>query len=188
MICKHCLPPPHFVNHVPGHHFVGWGMGWQPCIHCKGTQELPDPVCTTCNDTHTMTLGDRSVMCTRCPVPCSRCRAGGTGAFCAATPCACSCHRPSSPNDAAFDLESAARDHAEVANSISPYALTDKRITDRHRADLERVNQELWRAALLYAVAELETRYASDRIPRGHAGDEPSVFDAIDYLRTKGTP
>lgn len=51
-----------------------------------------DPVCATCNDTHLMTLGDRDVMCTRCPVPCSRCRSKPQGAYCATTPCACSCH------------------------------------------------------------------------------------------------
>lgn len=50
------------------------------------------PVCSTCNDTHRMTLRDRDVMCTRCPTPCQGCRAGGTGAFCATTPCACRCH------------------------------------------------------------------------------------------------
>jgi hypothetical protein len=49
------------------------------------------PVCKTCGDTHTMRLGeDREVPCTRCPVPCERCR---SGAYCATTPCACECHR-----------------------------------------------------------------------------------------------
>lgn len=33
-------------------------------------------------------------MCTRCPVPCQECRAGGTGAFCGKTPCECQCHDP----------------------------------------------------------------------------------------------
>lgn len=33
-------------------------------------------------------------MCTRCPVPCQECRAGGTGAFCGKTPCGCQCHDP----------------------------------------------------------------------------------------------
>lgn len=39
------------------------------------------PVCSTCNDTHAMTLhranGDeQTVMCTHCPVPCRLCRLG----------------------------------------------------------------------------------------------------------------
>lgn len=55
------------------------------------------PVCKTCNDTHRMTQAregdnDRVVMCTSCPVPCQRCRAGGRGAFCEKTPCRCACH------------------------------------------------------------------------------------------------
>jgi hypothetical protein len=51
------------------------------------------PVCSTCADTHRMPLGDGTAMCTRCPVPCDHCRAGGTGPYCTATPCACACHR-----------------------------------------------------------------------------------------------
>jgi len=56
------------------------------------------PVCSTCNDTHWMTLGDRvgNVMCARCPVPCDACRGklpgGGLGPYCATTPCPCECH------------------------------------------------------------------------------------------------
>jgi hypothetical protein len=46
-------------------------------------------VCSTCNDTHRMPFGGEEVMCTRCPVPCQKCRAG---AFCEATPCGCACH------------------------------------------------------------------------------------------------
>ena len=50
------------------------------------------PTCKTCNDTHEMPLDDRMVMCTRCPVPCQSCRAGGNGPFCETTPCVCACH------------------------------------------------------------------------------------------------
>lgn len=50
------------------------------------------PVCSTCNDSHAMTIGDRTVMCTRCPTPCHACRAGGNGPFCGSTPCPCKCH------------------------------------------------------------------------------------------------
>jgi hypothetical protein len=53
---------------------------------------MSEPICTTCDDTHTMTLRDRDVMCTACPLPCQSCRAGGNGPFCEATPCACACH------------------------------------------------------------------------------------------------
>lgn len=57
------------------------------------------PICSTCNDTHRMTLhkqnGDeQEVPCTSCPVPCEQCRQF-LGPFCAKTPCACSCHLPS---------------------------------------------------------------------------------------------
>lgn len=49
-------------------------------------------VCATCRDTHQMLLGDRLVMCTRCPAPCQECRQGGNGPYCEKTPCGCSCH------------------------------------------------------------------------------------------------
>lgn len=34
--CDGCLPAPDAVNHVSGHIFVGWGLGWQPCLKCHG--------------------------------------------------------------------------------------------------------------------------------------------------------
>jgi hypothetical protein len=49
------------------------------------------PVCSTCDDTHRMSIGGASVSCTRCPVPCEACR-GSLTAYCTTTPCACSCH------------------------------------------------------------------------------------------------
>lgn len=49
-------------------------------------------VCSTCNDTHRMLLAGSEVMCTRCPKPCQRCRAGGNGPYCEVTPCPCACH------------------------------------------------------------------------------------------------
>lgn len=48
-------------------------------------------ICKTCDDTHTMTLGEREVPCTFCPVPCESCRAPREG-YCRNTPCSCSCH------------------------------------------------------------------------------------------------
>lgn len=53
---------------------------------------METPICSACNDTHTMTLRDRDVMYTHCPTPCQDCRAGGNGPFCATTPCTCGCH------------------------------------------------------------------------------------------------
>lgn len=35
--CTSCRAPEGAVNHVPGHVFVGWGRGWQPCPVCGGT-------------------------------------------------------------------------------------------------------------------------------------------------------
>jgi hypothetical protein len=56
------------------------------------TGERKVTVCNSCNDTHWVDTARGRHMCTRCPVPCQRCRVGGNGAFCAATPCACACH------------------------------------------------------------------------------------------------
>lgn len=57
---------------------------------------MTPPVCTTCNDTHVMTLGEGTALCTRCPTPCEACRSRGPGRaggpYCATTPCACPCH------------------------------------------------------------------------------------------------
>lgn len=35
----------------------------------------------------------RTVMCTRCPTPCEKCRARPQGPYCDKTPCDCACHR-----------------------------------------------------------------------------------------------
>lgn len=57
-------------------------------------------VCSTCNDTHRMLLGEegRPVPCTGCPLPCGNCvthfNGMAAGAYCAETPCGCDCHRP----------------------------------------------------------------------------------------------
>lgn len=57
-------------------------------------QKRPTCVCDRCGDTHTMwhSVLERHVGCTFCPTPCEACREGGTGAYCAATPCPCKCH------------------------------------------------------------------------------------------------
>lgn len=50
------------------------------------------PTCKTCNDTHKMWLERKEgfVPCTKCLTPCNECR---DGAYCAETPCKCSCHK-----------------------------------------------------------------------------------------------
>lgn len=52
--------------------------------------------CDVCNDTRQMVLHTEDeedyVMCTHCPTPCQKCRAGGNGPFCEKTPCRCTCH------------------------------------------------------------------------------------------------
>lgn len=54
---------------------------------------LTKPVCTTCNDTHTMQLENQGdVPCTHCPLPCQECRFEGYGAYCQTLPCDCVCH------------------------------------------------------------------------------------------------
>lgn len=52
------------------------------------------PICSTCNDTHTMQFGElESRMCTYCPIPCRKCgQDEGRGAYCKTTPCSCVCH------------------------------------------------------------------------------------------------
>jgi hypothetical protein len=78
------------------------------------------PVCQTCNDTHLMRLydietgEDREAMCTHCPVPCAKCRQGGTGPFCATTPCGCECHKSAGPEPTAAE-EDALRQRARPA-------------------------------------------------------------------------
>jgi hypothetical protein len=49
-------------------------------------------VCKICNDTHQMwlTVLERNVLCTACPVPCDKCQ---QGAFCKEIHCSCSCHK-----------------------------------------------------------------------------------------------
>lgn len=42
--CPHCKRPEDAVNHVPGHIFVGWGRGWQPCVYCEGSQKIRMPL------------------------------------------------------------------------------------------------------------------------------------------------
>ena len=76
-------------------------------------------VCSTCNDTHAMTLDGAIVMCTRCPVPCQKCREGGTGPYCAITPCPCSCHRNIAAELDALLKEAGARPTFDRARDVT---------------------------------------------------------------------
>lgn len=59
----------------------------------KAEMATKTPVCVRCNDTHVIGLEDgQNISCTRCPVPCQKCRRGGRGAYCETTPCGCDCH------------------------------------------------------------------------------------------------
>lgn len=50
------------------------------------------PACSSCNDAHWVDIeGYGREMCTRCPLPCDRCR-GHLSAYCKQTPCDCDCH------------------------------------------------------------------------------------------------
>lgn len=82
------------------------------------------PICETCNDTHRMEIrGDQMVPCTRCPTPCQRCRAGGTGAFCERTPCACACHaKATTTTKDLVDEVSAVRDELRLLAGENPPA------------------------------------------------------------------
>lgn len=58
---------------------------------------MNSPICTACNDSHKMIVLDHyeqecTQMCTGCPLPCQKCRAGGNGPYCTNTPCDCGCH------------------------------------------------------------------------------------------------
>ena len=62
------------------------------CIIANKVALNQTPTCSTCNDTHRMQLGERSVMCTRCPLPCQDCRGRDRDPYCATNPCKCACH------------------------------------------------------------------------------------------------
>jgi hypothetical protein len=49
--------------------------------------------CVICDDSHRMTLGDRDMPCTHCPLPCRACKRASS-AYCETTPCRCTCHAP----------------------------------------------------------------------------------------------
>lgn len=61
-------------------------------LHEAIAESASKPVCSVCNDTHYVDHDSGRQLCTSCPVPCQRCRAGGNGPFCESTPCGCECH------------------------------------------------------------------------------------------------
>ena len=69
-------------------HGPAWATTW---IRPLREWEEPTvvPVCVSCGDKH---QNDGGRLCTRCPVPCQRCRVDAIGAYCGKTPCACDCH------------------------------------------------------------------------------------------------
>jgi hypothetical protein len=70
------------------------------------------PVCKTCKDMQRV-YSERYgafIPCTRCPVPCQKCRAYGTGAFCQNTPCDCACHRDESKLHPAYLVAERSKD------------------------------------------------------------------------------
>ncbi len=42
--CDCSTPTLGAVNHVTGHVFVGWGLGWQPCPTCGGAGRVERPI------------------------------------------------------------------------------------------------------------------------------------------------
>jgi uncharacterized protein (TIGR02996 family) len=40
--CESCARPEGRVNHVPGHIFVGFGIGWKVCGYCEGSELIRD--------------------------------------------------------------------------------------------------------------------------------------------------
>lgn len=112
-------------------------------------------VCDTCQDTHMMTLGERTVMCTRCPTPCESCRQryknAGPGAYCASTPCGCACHGsirlPSVLTNAHDVLVHAARSGGLHCDPTSvSFEVSDKHLQEaaiRFVAELARVHPDV---------------------------------------------
>lgn len=41
--CPACKKLDGEINHPPGQNYVGWGVGWQPCLACKGTGLVQAP-------------------------------------------------------------------------------------------------------------------------------------------------
>lgn len=76
-----------------------------------------EPTCSTCNDTHWMSLTafGQQVPCSQCPLPCKKC--GNLTGFCRETPCSCDCHPRAAPTP-------------ETAGEARPESLTTKRIVD----------------------------------------------------------
>ncbi len=87
------------------------------------------------------------------------------------------------------NLRDAAREFGAMDQQIGMYADNDKRMDAETIEERNNTRANLRENAFALAVAELETQYPpSDRIPPGHVGDEPSVYEAIDHLKRKSDP
>jgi hypothetical protein len=150
-----------------------------PCGHPSSPQPAPEkePVCATCRDTHRMSIGDREVMCTHCPVPCHLCRLNGNGAYCASTPCACVCHRkpvnpdPDYPGESATLIENKRLDAVEAGKQRTAPATPD------HAAALAKALQRLMEA--------LGTHMSNSRVLL-HNADSTAQRRILDQELTEG--
>lgn len=117
----------------------------------------PSPTCSSCGDTHRVTLGDREVMCTRCPVPCELCGGKPIGPYCTSTPCSCACHAAKRPAPADEPKQSLAQRRA--AHGMTP------------------LGEQIRRENLDDNLAELQNRPSKRPSPAGHTlfGCEPAV-------------
>ena len=70
-------------------------MSLVPSVTLAALERFEAAVCSRCDDTHRMDMNGTTFMCTHCPLPCQKCRQGGTGAYCESTPCSCVCHQVS---------------------------------------------------------------------------------------------
>ena len=124
------------------------------CIGALSCPQAPEveptkPVCSTCNDTHRMSFGERDdVSCTRCPTPCERCRRPFGAPYCETTPCACSCHAKPAPSAVDIDTsDEAAWGRLYAAGNsgdatAGDYLAAVKPILDALRARAEKAEAE----------------------------------------------
>lgn len=119
------------------------------------------PICKVCNDTHRMPWSNEDmpeVMCTFCPTPCQRCRAGGNGPYCEKTPCSCSCHggRYDPPPGARGDVAPVARTAEESVSEDNddPGCPCDGKGWDVYNADSEDPSIQRCDSCLAYECDE----------------------------------
>jgi hypothetical protein len=109
-----CWPPPSLRN----------GKHHEDCEF-----HVVAPVCQRCGDSHWIDTERGREMCTACPVPCEKCRRGGGGAYCSATPCPCGCHKKPSPVATAAEGE---RAHGPSSSDKCANGICKHRRGDHH--------------------------------------------------------